>query len=153
MEVGKKAKLKIKEEEEFVKYWRANIERKLFRIAKEKGFYITLKKVLNPANKTNHDYEIKNLYREVHADILGNKDRVFNMDELECKKKNYPIRCALSSNLYLSHILCLVVLQKCNLSHTLFKECFNTLTINLFKGKWFITRYIENKSWLKLLLS
>ena len=153
MEINKKSKARLKEKEEFVKYWRANVEKKLFRIAKEKGFYITLKKVLNPANKTNHDYEIKNLHREVYADILGNKDSVFNMDELECSKKNYPIRCALTSNLYLSHILCLVVLQKCNLSHTLFKECFNTLTINLFKGKWFKTRYIENKSWLKLLLS
>lgn len=152
MEVNKKSQIE-KEEEEFVKYWRANIERKLFRIAKEKGFYIVLKKVLNPANKTNHDYEIKNLYREVIGDIRCNKDRVFNMDELECKKKNYPIRCALSSDLYLSHIICLVVLQKCKLSHTLFKECFNTLTTNLFKGKWFTTRYIENKSWLKLLLS
>ena len=152
MEVNKKSQIE-KEEEEFVKYWRANIERKLFRIAKEKGFYIILKKVLNPANKTNHDYEIKNLYREVIGDIRCNKDRVFNMDELECSKKNYPIRCALTSNLYLSHVICLVVLQKCNLSHTLFKECFNTLTINLFKGKWFKTRYIENKSWLKLLLS
>ena len=141
------------EEKEFVKYWRANIERKLFRIAKEKGFYITLKKVLNPANKTNHDYEIKKLYREVHADISCNKDKVFNMDELECKKKNYPIRCALSSNIYLSHIICLVILQKCKLSHTLFKECFNTLTTNLFKGKWFKTRYIENKCWIKLFLS
>lgn len=152
MEVNKKSKIK-EEEEEFVKYWRANIERKLFRIAKEKGFYITLKKVLNPTNKTNHDYEIKNLYREVRADISCNKDRVFNMDELECKKKNYPICCALSSNLYLSHIICLVVLQKCKLSHTLFKECFNTLTTNLFKGKWFKTRYIENKCWIKLFLS
>lgn len=153
MEINKKSKARLKEKEEFVKYWRANVEKKLFRIAKEKGFYITLKKVLNPANKTNHDYEIKNLHREVYADILGNKDSVFNMDELECSKKNYPIRCALTSNLYLSHIICLVVLQKCKLSHTLFKECFNTLTINLFKGKWFKTRYIENKSWLKLLLS
>ena len=152
MEINKKGQIE-KEEERFVKYWRAKIERKLFRIAKEKGFYITLKKVLNPANKTNHDYEIKNLYREVLGDIRCNKDRVFNMDELECKKKNYPIRCALSSDLYLSHIICLVILQKCKLSHTLFKECFNTLTTNLFKGKWFITRYIENKSWLKLLLS
>lgn len=153
MEINKKSKARLKEKEEFVKYWRANVEKKLFRIAKEKGFYVTLKKVLNPANKTNHDYEIKNLHREVYADILGNKDRVFNMDELECSKKNYPIRCALTSNLYLSHVICLVVLQKCKLSHTLFKECFNTLTINLFKGKWFKTRYIENKSWLKLLLS
>lgn len=153
MEINKKSKTRLTEEEEFVKYWRANIEKKLFRIAKEKGFYITLKKVLNPANKTNHDYEIKNLHREVYADILGNKDRVFNMDELECSKKNYPICCALTSNLYLSHIICLVVLQKCKLSHMLFKECFNTLTINLFKGKWFKTHYIENKSWLKLLLS
>jgi hypothetical protein len=153
MEINKKYKTRLKEEEEFVKYWRANIEKKLFRIAKEKGFYITLKKVLNPANKTNHDYEIKNLYREILGDIRCNKDKVLKMDELECSKKNYPIRCALTSNLYLSHIICLVVLQKCKLSHTLFKECFNTLTTNMFKGKWFKTRYIENKSWLKLLLS
>ena len=142
--------LSKKDDRDFIVYWRKNVEKILLRISKEFGFYKELKKALNPDNKQKHNYEISRLYYDVMSDIVSNKHAVFDISELECKKKMYPIRCAMTSQLYLSHVVGLAVLQRCKLSHEMLKMCYNEFTKRLFRRKWLKSYVVEKSNWLKL---
>ena len=142
--------LSKKDDIDFRIYWRKNVEKILLRISKEEGFYKELKTALNPDGRQKHDYAISRLYYDVMSDIVSNKHSVFDISELDCKKKMYPISCALSSQLYLSHIVGLAVLQRCKLSHEKLKKCYNTFSTILFRRKWIKCQMVEKSNWLKL---
>lgn len=139
--------------DKFVEYFKENVEKHLFRIAKENGFYHKLKSVLNPDKRQNHDYLLIKTYYKAYEDVEYNVNKVFDPKYYCSVKKAYPVRCGIKSDLHLSHMICLSILQNCNLADSKIMTHYNELTNKMFKGHKAKAFLVERKCWLRLLFS
>ena len=148
---------KAKNRQEFLMFWDGEMQKKLFRCAKELGFYNKLKKTLSPRGYlfATSGGRVA-LLNKLLIDLNENKDGVLNFENLfeeEGKDYTYPVHTALRSKIHLSHLYALTILQKCGLSHYELMDAFKWVTKEIFKGHKMYAKRKEMMGYFRIFMS
>ena len=140
---------------EFLKFWNSEVEKKLFRCSKEYGIYNAIKKTLNPKNKSDWDDYLYGYYRRLIDELFLNINSIvdFTNGEYKLIKRKYCVRTALGDKRHLSQLLIFSILQRSCVDNDKFRNVFNEMDKELFRGHKLSAYATEKWNLIKLFFS
>ena len=142
--------------ENYIKYWYDDIEKKLYRCAKELGFYKKLKKVLSiNALNDSRDLILYSFYNKIVKKSVDYENCLIHFDDDFCSssvKRVYSTNLVLSDKRYFSQIMVYSILKRVTTYDKLMDDAFLMMDELIFGKRKVRSFIIEKMSILKVIL-